>query len=53
MNEFSHLQDYSVSTVPLHGSSPRRPEPKRSAQGRTARRVLAAGLHRLAQRLDA
>jgi hypothetical protein len=51
MNEFTHLHDYSVSTVPLHGSSPRQPAPKRSAQGRTARKALAAGLHRLGDRL--
>ena len=51
MNEFSHLHDYSLSTVPRHTVSPRHPAPKRTAAGRTARKALAAGLHRLGDRL--
>ena len=52
MNEFNHLQDYSVTSVPLRAPSPWRPAPRRSAHGRTARKALAAGLRRLGDRLD-
>ena len=51
MNEFSQLHDYSVTVAPRRLSTPRQPAPRRTASGRTARKTLAAGLHRLGDRL--
>ena len=51
MNEFSQLHDYTLTVAPRQGSFPRHPAPKRTAHGRTARKALAAGLHRLGDRL--
>lgn len=56
MNEFNHLNEYSVSAVlTQRNGTPRHPAPSRDVRHgrrRSARRVVATGLHRLADRLD-
>lgn len=56
MNEFSHLNEYSLSAVlTQRDGTPRHPTPSREprhGRRRSARRAVATGLHRLAARLD-
>lgn len=53
MNEFSPLnEEYARDLVRSRREHSRHALPARPAERRTARRALASGLHRLADRLD-